>query len=60
VYSALIFTVGWFYLVGAFLTWWVIDQSVSGRSFIAALWPVMMPIEILGEQLGKRGSNDDE
>lgn len=56
--SVLILTVGWFYLAGAFLTWWVIDESVEGRNVTAALWPILMPIQILGEQLGKMDDNE--
>lgn len=57
--NILILSVGYLYLVGAFLTYWIIDESVQSRSTCAALWPILMPIQILGEQLGKRDGDDD-
>jgi hypothetical protein len=56
--APLVLALGYLYLIGAWITWWIVDESVEGREFTAALWFVVMPIQILGEQLGKMDNDE--
>ena len=59
----LILLLGLFYVAGAFIAWWVVDESVASRPLIAALWFVLLPFDILTNELQRESDvfpNDDD
>lgn len=45
--NALLLWSAYLYLVGAFLSYWIVDESVKERPWVAAFWFVAMPFDVL-------------